>query len=301
MSSVDVVIVGGGPAGLSAALTLGRARRRVLLCDAGSRRNAAATAIHNFVTQDGTSPDDFRRVAHEQLAQYPNVTIRHDQVDAISGTIGAFTVTIGTDIVRARRILLCVGMVDTLLPIEGFQQFWGHSIVACPYCHGWEAKDLPWGYLVTPENHARILPFALQLRCWTDNVTVFTHGAALLPTDVQQQLADAGIRIEMSRIVRLRGTQQQLDAIELENGWHMPCAMLFTHPPQEHTPLVKQLALTNDTHGFLAVHPTHRTTSTLGMYAAGDAVTPMQSAVGAAATGMQAAAMINVDLATEQR
>src|SRR5688572_15444834 len=109
--SYDVVIVGGGPAGLSAALTLGRARKRVLLCDAGPRRNAAAEQVHNFVTQDGTTPAEFRRVARRQLASYANVETRDVAVEEISGERGAFVVRLASGNVEARRILLCTGMI----------------------------------------------------------------------------------------------------------------------------------------------------------------------------------------------
>src|SRR6188768_1204343 len=134
----DVVIVGGGPAGLSASLALGRARRRVLVCDAGLRRNAAATHIHNFVTRDGTSPDDFRHAARQDLARYSSVEMRDVGVLSVSGTRGEFQVELGSGAVSARRVLLCAGMIDELLPIEGYSELWGQSIFQCPYCHGWE-------------------------------------------------------------------------------------------------------------------------------------------------------------------
>src|SRR5687768_1591765 len=134
----DIVIVGGGPGGLSAALALGRARKRVLLCDSGPRRNAAADQIHNFVTRDGTPPHEFRRIGRQQLATYPNVETREVPVESISGTRGAFQVRLTTGTVEARRILLCTGMIDEMLPIDGFRELWGRGIFQCPYCHGWE-------------------------------------------------------------------------------------------------------------------------------------------------------------------
>ena len=124
--SFDVAIVGGGPAGLSAALALGRARKRVLLCDAGPRRNGAATHIHNFVTRDGTPPEEFRATARQQLQRYPNVQVRNVGVQSITGTSGAFHLALTTDeVIGTQRILLCTGMVDEMLPIEGFRERWG--------------------------------------------------------------------------------------------------------------------------------------------------------------------------------
>src|SRR5687768_8292478 len=118
----DVVIVGGGPAGLSAALALGRARKRVLVCDGGPRRNAAAVHVHNFVSQDGIAPQAFRDVSRAQLALYPNVAFADTAVASIGGARGAFEVELGTGTVSARRILLATGMIDEMLPIPGFSE-----------------------------------------------------------------------------------------------------------------------------------------------------------------------------------
>ena len=137
----DALIVGAGPAGLSAALTLGRARKRVLLCDAGPRRNAAAEHVHGFVTRDGVTPADFRRIGRQQLEPYRNVEVRDVAVEKISGERGAFEVRLTGRQEQARRVLLCTGMIDELPGGDGFRALWGTSIFQCPYCHGWEAQD----------------------------------------------------------------------------------------------------------------------------------------------------------------
>src|SRR5687768_5416077 len=164
---VDVVIVGGGPTGHSAALALGRARKRVLVCDAGPRRNAAAKHIQNFLTRDGTAPDELRDIARRQLKAYPSVDVRDAPIASIGGTRGELLVRLPAEEVVARRILLATGMVDEMLPIEGFRELWGRSIFQCPYCHGWEVQDRRWGYLA---HDAAMLPFALKLRGWTKDV-----------------------------------------------------------------------------------------------------------------------------------
>src|SRR5688572_11453199 len=128
----DVVIVGGGPAGLSAALALGRARKRVLLCDSGPRRNALAAHLHNFVSRDGIVPQEFRNVSRAELAAYANVRLEEARVQAISGERGAFRIELDAGTVEARRVLLCTGMIDEMQPVSGFSELWGHSIFQCP-------------------------------------------------------------------------------------------------------------------------------------------------------------------------
>ena len=292
----DVVILGGGPAGLSAALTLGRSRKRVLLCDAGPRRNAAAAHMQNFVTRDGTSPEEFRRVAGDQLEKYPQVERRGEPALSITGTSGAFRVGFASGIVEARRVLLCTGMIDELPPIQGLHALWGRSVFQCPYCHGWEVQDRRWGYLVRPEDAATFLPFALQTRAWTNDFVVFTNGTSEVPHEVRGALDAAGIRLETAPIARLGAEREQLVAVELADGTSVPCDVLFMHPPQRQVDLVLSLGLVLDESGYVRVDAMKSETSIAGVYAAGDLTSRMQAAVWAAATGMRAAAAINLEL-----
>lgn len=297
-SQYDVVIVGGGPGGLAAALTLGRARKRVLLCDSGPRRNAAATHIHNFVTRDGTPPDEFRRIGREQLTQYSSVEIRDVPVETISGDRGDFRVGLSSGSISARRVLLCTGMIDERLPIEGFDELWGRSIFQCPYCHGWEVRDRTWGYLVRAGDEQKLLPFALMASGWTKSLVVFTGGAVDVPDESRAKLEASGIRLVTAPLARLVG-EQQLTAVELAGGQLIPCDVLFTHPPQRQVPLVRALGLDLDDHGFVAAEPMRCETSVPGVYAAGDLTTAGQGATFAAAAAVRAASMINVDLAMD--
>jgi thioredoxin reductase len=292
----DVVIVGGGPAGLSAALVLGRARKRVLLCDAGPRRNAAAEHIQGFVTRDGTEPAEFRRVARGQLEPYAGVEVRDVGVAEIGGARGEFEVRLeGGDTVRARRILLCTGMIDQPPDIDGLWPLWGRSILLCPYCHGWEVQDRRFGYLaLAPE----MLEFALLLRGWTGQLVVLTDARFPVPAEPAERLVRAGVAIETRRIARLAAQGDSLERIEFEHGEPLPLDILFMRPPQRQVALVQSVAPSLDEHGYLAVDA-HRQTSHPGIYAAGDLVTPMQSAILAAASGAQAAAMINHELTAE--
>lgn len=295
----DVLVVGGGPAGLSATLALGRARKRVLLCDSGPRRNAAATHVNNFVTRDGTPPDELRAAGRRDLARYPNVSIADARVVSIEGSRGAFRAALEDRVVTARRLLLCTGMIDEMLAIEGFAQLWGHAVFQCPYCHGWEVKDRRWGYLALPAHAAHVLPFAMQLRGWSRDVVVFTGGALDLPDDARARLASAGIAIETASVARLVAAGDRLEGLALAGGRVVPCDVLFAHPPQRQVEVVRALGLELDDDGVVRVDPNTCETSAKGIYAAGDLTTRRQGAIFGAAAGTQAAAAINLELTME--
>ncbi len=295
----DALIVGGGPAGLSAALSLGLARKRVLVCDAGPPRNAAAVHLHNFVTRDGIAPSDFRRIGREQLAAYPTVEVRDARVGAITGSRGAFAAEVGGDSVTARRILLATGMIDGTLPIEGFTELWGRAIFQCPYCHGWEVRDRAWGFLASADHAEMLTHFALLARGWTRDLTVFTGGAVEVDEASQATLAKAGVRLETARVARLLSERGALSAVELEGGARVKCEALFAHPPQRQVDVVRALGVALDEHGLIAIDPMRRETSIPGIFAAGDSTTRMQGAIFGAAGGTHAAAMLNAELTAE--
>lgn len=285
----DVLIVGGGPAGLQAALTLGRARKRVLVVDGGPRRNAAASHMNNFVSRDGLAPAEFRREARAQFAKYVNVSFRDEPIAEITGERGNFR----AGEVRARRVLLTTGLVDQPPPIDGLAPLWGHSVFQCPYCHGWEVRERRWAYYAPDAAIPHVKPFVMQLRGWSTDVTLF---AGRIDDDVRSALAAAGVRIETAAVTRLIGSGHQLEAVELVDGQKVPCDALYMHPPQVQVPLVRALGLELDEEGFVKLDPMTRETSISGIYAAGDLTTRAQAAILGAAAGMQTAAAINVEL-----
>ncbi|HEU5076167.1 MAG TPA: NAD(P)/FAD-dependent oxidoreductase [Polyangiaceae bacterium] len=291
----DALVVGGGPAGLSAALMLGRARKQVLLCDAGPRRNEASREVHGFVTRDGTTPAEFRRIAVEQLGVYPSVEVRRSPVTSIGGERGSFMVRVGSEETRARRILLCPGMVDEMPELAGFRELWGERIFQCPYCHGWEVRGRRFGTLV---DSAELLDFALLLRGWTQSVVALPARSFEIPAQARARLALAGVAVEARRLVRLSQDGGSL-SLEFESGEPLAIDALFARPPQRQVPVVASLGLALDGAGHLVVDPRTRETSIPGIYAAGDVVTPAQNAIASAASGAHAAAMLNHELTTQ--
>lgn len=292
----DVAIVGGGPAGLSAALTLGRACKRAVLFDAGPPRNAAAHEIHNFVTRDGTPPAEFRRIARAQLAPYQGIEVRDTRVLAIEPAGALFRVRTTEETIEARRILLCTGMIDELPAIPGYRELWGKSIFQCPYCHAWEVRGRAFGYIAPA---AEWLTWGMFLQGWSDDVVVFTSGQFAVPAQVAEELARARIRVEERPVVGLRVQGDQLAAIELAGGAEIAREILFVRPPQRQTPLVASLGLALDAQGFVQVDHQLQT-SVPGIHAAGDLATMAQGAVIAAAAGTRAAGALNHALNMER-
>lgn len=293
----DVLIIGGGPAGLNAALMLGRARKRVLVCDAGPPRNAAATHIHGIVSRDGVAPHELRRLARRELEAYPGVRFADLRVDdlAVRGPADFAATLADGSTVTAARVLLCLGVVDQLPPLPGLAEHWGKSVHLCPYCHGWELQDLRTGVLCSgPE----MLEFAILLRGWTRDIVAFTDAKFPVDPAALTRVTRAGITVEQRPLARLIG-DPTLVAAELADGTSIPIAALYMRPPQRQTPLVTRLGLALDDLGYVRVDAMFQT-SVPGIHAAGDLTTPMQAAIASAAAGAFAAAMLNHGLTSEQ-
>src|SRR5512147_1377183 len=188
---LDVVIVGAGPAGLSAALILGRCRRKVLVCDNGKPRNSVSKRVRGFLTRDGMPPAELRRVGREQLALYDSVEIRDVTVIDVQCRDYGFDVELedGTRI-HARKLLLATGVIDDLPPIEGAEAFYGHGVHHCPYCDGWEARDRR---LAAYRRGAAGM--ALELTVWSRDIVLCTDGPAELTEQQRAQLARAKIPV----------------------------------------------------------------------------------------------------------
>lgn len=296
----DAIVVGGGPAGLSAALALGRSRRRVLVASAGPTRNAAADAAHNVLTLDGTPPAEIVRVGREQLAPY-DVTVRDGWVADAERTESGISVTFeGGDRVAARRVVLATGVRDVLPDVPGFADLWGRGVFHCPYCHGWEVAGRPlavYGGGTAPE---RVLHLVQLIRGWSDDVVLFTDGPSGLSDHDWARVERNGIVVREERVERLVGARGDLEAVVLESGEAVARGGLIVSPAQEQrSDLPHRLGCALSAEGRVEAGLGGRT-DVPGVFVAGDAGPGMQAVVAAMATGTTAGAILNHDLLEEE-
>jgi thioredoxin reductase len=253
----DVVVIGGGVAGMSAALPLGRARRRTLVLDRDGQSNRVAEHVGGLLGHDGTPPAELYALAREQLAAYEAIVVRSaEAVDALADG-EEFVVVLGEDAgeVRTRALILATGMDYEVPDLPGFREHWGRAVFHCPFCHGWEVRDRP---LVVCSGDAKAEQQAKLLEAWTDDVTVVD------PDDV------AGLRVE----------DGELRAVVRHDGTEVACAGVLVHAPlRRRGTLPERLGLELTDTGFVAVDAFAHT-SVPGVYAAGDlAVAPQQVAI----------------------
>ena len=291
--SYDVVVVGGGAAGLSAALVLGRARRRVVVVDAGAPRNAPASHMQGFLSRDGMSPADLLALGRAEVAGY-GVELVEDQVVAIDE---GFTVRLaGGRVLKARRILVATGLRDELPEIPGVRERWGRDLLHCPYCHGWEVRDQPLGVLGTVPGSVE---HALLVRQWSDDVAFFVNTFDLTEAE-QVQLEARGVQIVRGEVARLVVEDDRLSGLELADGRVIARTAVFIRPGMApHADgLSAGLRCAVDEAGFITVDATGMT-STAGVWAAGNAADPRAQVITAAGAGSAAAIGINADLVRE--
>jgi len=289
----DVVIVGGGAAGLSAALVLGRARRRVAVIDAGAPRNAPAAHMHGFLSRDGMPPASLLATGRAEVTGY-GVELVSDQVLSIGP---GFVVRLASArTVTARRILLATGVGDELPGIPGVRERWGKDLLHCPYCHGWEVRDQPLGVLGGLPGSVQ---HALLVRQWSADVIFFSRTDDLTPAE-QRQLASRGISVVSGEVARLVVDDDQLTGVELADGRVVVRAAVFVRPGN--TPhddgLLAGLGCDLNDAGFPVVDGTGLT-SVPGVWAAGNAADPRAQAITSAGAGSAAAIAINADLVRE--
>jgi len=293
----DVIVVGGGPAGLSAALILGRSRRRVLGCDAGRPRNAASRAIHGFVTRDGMPPAEFISVARDQLRPYDTVTIRDVEVVAAECRGDSqFRVSLadGSEL-ASRKLLIATGVADNIPEIPGFRELVGKGVFHCPYCDGWEVRDRP---LAIYGRGARGCGLSLELIGWSRDLVLCTDGPVDIDADGLDRLRRNGIAVRDDRITRLEG-RERLERIVFERGEPLARhALFFTTGQTQQSKLALSLGCEFNEKGTVSTGK-YETTHLSGLYVAGDASRAVQWVIVAAAEGAEAAFAINTALLKE--
>jgi thioredoxin reductase len=288
----DVAIVGGGPAGLAAALILGRVRRRVLLLDADDPAHGVSEGVHGLFGHDGTPPFELRRTAQQQLRPYESVTIRMVTVEEARHTPSGFSIAGGGTTSDAGVLLLATGMRYELPRIEGVAEVWARGAYHCPYCHGWEVRDEP--LAAYGAGAARL---ALLLTSLSDDVVLLTDGNSDLDPDEAEQLRQRGIAIRDDPVARLEAEGGKLARVVFADGSTDDRTGLFFVPTLTPSPLPGQLGCELDESGEIVIDEDGRT-SVPGVFAAGDATTDKKAVVLAAAAGSRAAYAINAGLAS---
>lgn len=298
----ECVVVGGGAAGLSAALVLARARRRTLLVDAGEQSNSAAPAIGGLLGHDGRPPAELYETGRRELAAYPSVRYREGKVVSGAPVDDRFVLELDDgEQVTARRVVLATGMQYCPPDLPGLDALWGTSVFQCPFCHGWEMRDKRLATLAAGEEAVHS---ALMLRGWSDDVVLLTDGAAELDDDERRLLSAAGVAVDERRVVDLIGHDGQLTAVAFVDGDRLPRdGLLVEAPLRQRSPLAAQLGaacadgpLAPDT---VAVDALHRT-SAAAVFAAGDLCAEQPYVAGAIAAGSQTAMIVVQSLLADE-
>jgi thioredoxin reductase len=295
----DAIIVGAGPAGVSAALILGRCRRRVLLCDAGPQRNIRSAHMHGYLTRDGIPPAEFLSLAHLDLVHYPAVEVLRQAVTSVRGAINSFEVTLEMgETFEARRLLLATGVLDNIPDVPGFDTFYGTSVHHCPYCDGWEWRDQP---IAVYGKGERVSGLAMTLRGWSTSLLVCTDGPSELSDEHRHMLERHTIPVREDRITRLEGSEGLIERVIFEKGEPYPCkAVFFSNGQRQHSSIAADMGCTFTDKGTVLTGRCE-TTNIPGLFVAGDASKAAQFVIVAAAEGAEAACEINRSLEEEDR
>lgn len=290
----DVIIVGGGIAGMSAALVLGRCRRSVLVFDTGKPRNRASRALHGFLSRDGVHPFELRRIAREQLQEYPSVEYREMEVIDAEAVEGGYRVVLADgSSLDCRYLLIATGIIDKLPQLQGVADLYGRSVFHCPYCDGWEMRDQP---VAVYGCGATGCEYALELLGWSSDVVLCLDGGDLSPQQ-QKRLHENGVKVRRERIAALEARDGILERIVFVTGEPLPRRALFFHPDQRQSCHLAEKLGCSLNGGVVETARFQQTHARL--YVAGDAARSVQLGIVAAAEGAEAAFAINSELLKE--
>jgi thioredoxin reductase len=293
MTQYDVAVIGGGAAGLSAALVLARARRTVLVVDAGTPRNAPAAHMHGYLSRDGLPPGELLALGRNEVNSYGGDIVAGTATDLVSdGGSGFWVLLADGQRISARRLLVTTGLRDELPDIPGLRDRWARDVLHCPYCHGHEVRDRRLGVLGGTPGAVR---YAQIVRQWTDDLVYFTPPDTLTSAE-RTQLAARAVSVIEGTIERLIIDGDQLHGVQLNDGRVVPRDALFVPPrfvPNSH--LIVGLGCDVDGDGWITTDNTGRTTVP-GVWAAGNIVDPRAQVITAAGAGSAAAIALNADL-----
>jgi thioredoxin reductase len=297
VSEYDVVIVGAGPAGLSAALMLGRCRRRAVVIDDGAPRNRAAAATHGFLTRDGTAPSELLELGRSELGRYGSIQLHTGTVTGAEGLRGAFSVRCADGkTFKCRRLLLATGVLDELPEIAGLDALYGRSVHHCPFCDAYEYADEP---LAQYGRGRAGVAAALILLAWSEDVVLVTHGKSL-SRDARARCLRHGIAVREEPVSRLVGRRGALERIEFTSGPPLKRRALFFATRQaQRSALARDLGCEFTALGAVMTRD-HETTNVPGVYVVGDASHRQQKVIVAAAEGALAAMKIHESLWSEE-
>lgn len=285
----DVIIVGGSFAGLTAAMQLGRARRKVAVLDTGLNRNRYAQHAHNILGHDGTPPGEILVAARRQLAHYPTVGSINSKATAVTGEPDNFVVTIADgSTLSGRRLILAYGIVDDFPAIPGFAESWGKTVIHCPFCHGYEVAGTRWGlvYSSPMSLHGPVL-----YANWTDDITLFLDGHDIIDEE-RSKLEKRGVRIVEGKLAEIRHLEGRISGVTTLEGTHVPLEALYAHPhnrPSSDLHAQLGLEMADTPTGSMVVAGDMQATSRPGVYAAGDLSMGMHSVTFASNSGSLAA------------
>lgn len=293
----DVVIIGGSYAGLSAAMTLGRALRNVLVIDSGKPCNAPTPHSHNFLTQDGNTPSEIAAIARKQVEQYDTIQFLDGIAKTATKEENSFSVTTAAgESFSSKKLVIATGLKDIMPPIEGFEDCWGKSVLHCPYCHGYEVRHQKTGVMANGEmGHF----FAKLISNWTDELTLFTNGKSTLTAEQTQQLEKHNIQVNENEITKINHDKGYISSIELETKEVVNLDAMYCKIKVElQGDFIQTLGCKLDEQGLIETDPFQQTTVE-GVYACGDN-SAMRSLPNAVSTGATVGAAINVALVDEK-
>ncbi len=290
----EVAIVGGSSAGLSAALTLGRSLRKVLVIDSCDPCNIQTPYSHNFITRDGSTPAEILEISKAQVLKYPNVNFVDGHAVKALANDEFFEIETGNGIrYTAEKIILCTGLRDKLPEIPGFAECWGISVLHCPYCHGYEVRERPTAIFANGEAAYHL---GILINNWTSNITIITNGISELRFDEAQKLEERGIQINEKDVEKFIHINGQLEKIQFTDGTFFDITVVYVSIPfEQRSDLAEQLGCKISSHNHIDVDSEQRT-SIPGVYAAGDCTAQARAISVAAASGTKAAFTANLDV-----